>query len=69
MKDSVKRARIKQVQFRMPTELHKKLRKALIDKGESMADFFNRAADEYLRRRNAKGGDEEQKDDRALTSN
>lgn len=41
--------RTKQVQFRMPVELHKKLKIALIENDSSLADFFNYAAEDYLK--------------------
>lgn len=40
--------RTKQVQFRMPSRLHKELKLALIENDSSFADFFNRAAEWYL---------------------
>lgn len=40
--------RTKQVQFRMPEETQKELKKALIDDNSSFADFFNEAATAYL---------------------
>ena len=46
--------RTKQVQFRMPEELHTDLKAALAYDKSSFADFFNRAAEEYLSTRNAK---------------
>ena len=46
--------RTKQVQFRMPEELHTNLKAALAYDKSSFADFFNRAAEEYLSTRNAK---------------
>jgi hypothetical protein len=42
--------RTKQVQFRMSKELHLALRKALLDDGVSMADFFNKAAEKYIKK-------------------
>ena len=45
--------RIKQVQFRMPEKLHTDLKVALVYDKSSFADFFNRAAEEYLSTRNA----------------
>jgi hypothetical protein len=46
--------RTKQVQFRMPEELHTDLKAALAYDKSSFADFFNRAAEEYLSTHNAK---------------
>ena len=46
--------RTKQVQFRMPEELHTDLKAALAYDKSSFADFFNQAAEEYLSTRNAK---------------
>ena len=48
MEQATKRDRTKQVQFRMPTALHNQLRKMLIDENISMADLFNKAAEEYV---------------------
>ncbi len=48
MKQATKSDRTKQVQFRMPTVLHNQLRKLLIDDNVSMADLFNKAAEEYI---------------------
>ena len=48
MKQATKSDRTKQVQFRMPTVLHNQLRKILIDENISMADLFNKAAEEYV---------------------
>ena len=45
--------RTKQVQFRMPDELHTKLKAALAYDRSSFADFFNKAAEEYLSTRKA----------------
>lgn len=45
--------RTKQVQFRMPDELHTKLKAALAYDRSSFADFFNKAAEEYLSNRKA----------------
>ena len=39
--------RTKQVQFRMPEETQKELKKALIDDNSSFTDFFNEAAIAY----------------------
>ena len=49
MKQATKSDRTKQVQFRMPTVLHNQLRKLLIDENISMADLFNKAAEEYIK--------------------
>ena len=46
--------RTKQVQFRMTKELHLALRKALLDDGVSMADFFNKAAEKYIKKHKEK---------------
>ena len=35
----------------MPTVLHNQLRKLLIDENISMADLFNKAAEEYINNR------------------
>ena len=51
MKQATKSDRTKQVQFRMPTVLHNQLRKILIDDNVSMADLFNKAAEEYVEKR------------------
>ena len=45
--------RTKQVQFRMPEELHTELKAALAYDRSSFADFFNKAAEEYLSNRKA----------------
>lgn len=45
--------RTKQVQFRMPDELHTELKAALAYDRSSFADFFNKAAEEYLSKRKA----------------
>lgn len=45
--------RTKQVQFRMPGELHTELKAALAYDRSSFADFFNKAAEEYLSNRKA----------------
>ncbi len=45
--------RTKQVQFRMPDELHAELKAALVYDRSSFADFFNKAAEEYLSNRKA----------------
>lgn len=49
MQQANKSDRTKQVQFRMPTVLHNQLRKLLIDDNVSMADLFNKAAEEYIK--------------------
>ena len=49
MREATKSDRTKQVQFRMPTVLHNQLRKLLIDENVSMADLFNKAAEEYIK--------------------
>ena len=51
MKQATKSDRTKQVQFRMPNVLHNQLRKILIDDNVSMADLFNKAAEEYINNR------------------
>ena len=43
--------RTKQVQFRMPDELHTELKAALVYDRSSLADFFNKAAEDYLSNR------------------
>jgi len=43
--------RTKQVQFRMPEELHTDLKAALAYDRSSFADFFNKAAEDYLLKR------------------
>ena len=48
MQQATKSNRTKQVQFRMPVMLHNKLRKLLIDNNVSMADLFNKAAEQYI---------------------
>ena len=45
--------RTEQVQFRMPDELHAELKAALAYDRSSFADFFNKAAEEYLLNRKA----------------
>ena len=45
--------RTKQVQFRMPDELHAELKAALAYDRSSFADFFNKAAEDYLSNRKA----------------
>lgn len=47
--------RTKQVQFRMPDELHTELKAALAYDRSSFADFFNKAAEDYLSNRDAGG--------------
>ena len=51
VQQATKSDRTKQVQFRMPTVLHNQLRKLLIDDNVSMADLFNKAAEEYINKR------------------
>ena len=53
-----KSARTRQVQFRMDPDKLKMLRIAIIndDKMHSMADLFNKAADEYLKKQEENGG-------------
>ena len=41
--------RDKQVQVRLPASLHKQLKMALIQDDSSLADFFNDAANAYLK--------------------
>ena len=41
--------RDKQVQVRLPASLHKQLKLALIQNDSSLADFFNEAANAYLK--------------------
>lgn len=43
--------RTKQVQFRMPEELHTELKAALAYDKSSFTDFFNRVTVEYLEKR------------------
>ena len=50
MREALKKGRTKQVQFRMPVELHLELRKALLNSGMSMADLFNDTAKEYVKK-------------------
>ena len=45
--------RTKQVQFRMSDEMHTELKAALAYDRSSFADFFNKAAEEYLSTRKA----------------
>ena len=54
MREARKKERTKQVQFRMTKELHLALRKALLDDGVSMADFFNKAAEKYIKKHKEK---------------
>ena len=56
VKQATKSDRTKQVQFRMPTSLHNQLRKLLIDDNISMADLFNKAAEQYITEHLEKGG-------------
>lgn len=46
--------RTKQVQFRMPEDLHTELKAALAYDKSSFADLFNQAAKEYLNKRKKK---------------
>ena len=41
--------RDKQVQVRLPASLHKQLKVALIQNDSSLADFFNAAANAYVK--------------------
>ena len=50
MREARKKERTKQVQFRMPEEIHLELRKALLDNGVSMADLFNSTAENYIKK-------------------
>lgn len=52
-----KAARTRQVQFRMEPEKVKRLRAAIVydDDVHSMADLFNKAADEYLQKQEKSG--------------
>lgn len=54
-----KRARTKQVQFRMDPEVFNKLKATIVyDKDlHSMADLFNEAAEKYLKEKQAWGED------------
>lgn len=45
----VKSDRDKQVQVRLPTLTHKQLRLTLMENDSSLADFFNEAAEAYLK--------------------
>ena len=53
MKKENKANRTRQVQFRMDQEKYKKLYSAVVqdENLHSMADLFNRAADDYLKKR------------------
>ena len=57
MRKALKKERTKQVQFRMPEELHLELRKALLDNGISMADLFNETAKNYIKKQIVKKGE------------
>ena len=48
-KTDSKSDRDKQVQVRLPASLHKQLKIALIQDDSSLADFFNEAANAYLK--------------------
>ena len=48
-KTESKTDRDKQVQVRLPAALHKQLKLALIQDDSSLADFFNEAANAYLK--------------------
>ena len=48
-KTDLKADRDKQVQVRLPASLHKQLKLALIQDDSSLADFFNEAAEAYLK--------------------
>lgn len=48
-KTDIKADRDKQVQVRLPASLHKQLKLALIQDDSSLADFFNEAAEAYLK--------------------
>lgn len=54
-----KATRTRQVQFRMEPDKVKRLLAAIAydDDMHSMADLFNRAADEYLKKQEKRGGD------------
>ena len=54
LREARKKERTKQVQFRMPEELHLALRKALLDNGVSMADLFNDTAKNYIKKHKEK---------------
>ena len=49
-KTDLKSDRDKQVQVRLPASLHKQLKLALIQDDSSLADFFNEAAEAYLKK-------------------
>ncbi len=57
MQKNSKCDRTKQVQFRMPEKLHNELRKELIDSKISMADLFNKAAEDYLKKHSKDKGE------------
>lgn len=48
-KAEIKSNRDKQVQVRLPASLHKQLKLALLQDDSSLADFFNEAANAYLK--------------------
>lgn len=48
-KTDSKSDRDKQVQVRLPASLHKQLKLALLQDDSSLADFFNEAANAYLK--------------------
>ena len=48
-KAEIKSDRDKQVQVRFPASLHKQLKLALLQDDSSLADFFNEAANAYLK--------------------
>lgn len=58
MVDENKATRTRQVQFRMNPEKVKRLLAAIAydDNMHSMADLFNKAADEYLKKQEGNGG-------------
>lgn len=45
--------RTKQVQVRLTPDLHKQLKVALIDSDKSLVDFFNEAAEAYVKNKTA----------------
>lgn len=45
----IKSERNKQVQVRLPVATHKQLRLSLMENDSSLADFFNEAAEAYLK--------------------
>ena len=53
--------RTKQVQFRMPEELHTELKAALVYDKSSFADLFNKAAEDYLAKRKRNNSNEEKR--------